>query len=114
MGPGAAISIAAGSCPGIVVIVKVGRGVGDNVGRGVRVGGEVGVRAITVCVPERFPASTVSAITVGRYSGGYGVGAGLDVGDAKAEQPAKSPRREARRRVRFIEGDSSTSPTGLH
>ena len=35
MGPGAKIWIAAGSCPGMVVCVKVGAGVGLSVGSGV-------------------------------------------------------------------------------
>jgi len=70
MGPGDWICITAGSCPGMVVAVDVGRGVGVRVGRGVLVGVTVGVSAIAVSVPEMFAASAVSAITVGRYSGG--------------------------------------------
>ena len=70
MGPGNWICIAAGSCPGIVVAVNVGRGVGESVGRGVLVGSLVGVNAIDVPVPEMPAASTVKAMTVGRYSGG--------------------------------------------
>jgi len=70
IGPGDWICIAAGSCPGMVVTVNVGRGVGESVGRGVLVGRLVGVNAIAVSVPEMPAASTVSAITVGRYSGG--------------------------------------------
>ena len=100
MGPGAKIWIAAGSCPGIVVCVKVGRGVGLNVGLGVLVGGKSGVRASATSVPKTFAASAVSAITVGRYSGGYAVGIGLAVGAAQA---GKSPRSQASRiKFRFM------------
>jgi hypothetical protein len=70
IGPGAEISIAAGTCPGIVVCVKVGRGVGLSVGLGVSLGETLGVKAIAVSVAEVFTDSAVSAITVGRYSGG--------------------------------------------
>ena len=70
MGPGAWICIAACSCPGIVVAVNVGRGVGERVGRGVLVAELTGVKATAICVPEMPAASTVSAITVGKYSGG--------------------------------------------
>jgi hypothetical protein len=70
MGPGAKIWIAAGSCPGMVVAVKVARGVGLSVGRGVLLGRTVGVRASATSVPRRFAASAVNAITVGTYSGG--------------------------------------------
>jgi hypothetical protein len=94
IGPGDWICMAAGSCPGIVVAVRVGRGVGVNVGKRVCVGRVVGVRAIAVCVPEMLAASAVCAITVGRYSGGYGVGMGLAVG---AVQAAKSPIRDAKK-----------------
>jgi len=52
------------------VAVNVGRGVGESVGRGVLVGSLVGVNAIDVPVPEMLADSAVSAITVGRYSGG--------------------------------------------
>ena len=61
----------------MVVAVNVGRGLGVFVGRGISVGVSVGVNAILVCVPEILAASTVRAMTVGRYSGGYGVGTGL-------------------------------------
>ena len=62
--------MAAGLCPGIVVAVNVGRGVGERVGGGVLVTVLTGVRATAICVPEMSAARTVSAITVGRYSGG--------------------------------------------
>jgi len=108
IGPGAEIWIAAGSCPGMVVCVKVARGVGLSVGLGVFVGWRTGVRAKAVSVAEMLAASAVHAITVGRYSGGYAVGIGLAAG---AVQPAKSPRREASRiRFRFIQSiDISTT-----
>ena len=70
IGPGAKSRIAAGLCPGIVVCVKVGRGVGLLVGSGVSVGDCCGVPAIAVSVPEMFAESAVSAMIVGRYSGG--------------------------------------------
>jgi hypothetical protein len=70
MGPGDWISIAANSCPGMVVAVKVGFGLGVLVGLGISVGAWVGVRANAVSVIEIFAASAVNAITVGRYSGG--------------------------------------------
>ena len=70
MGPGAKIRIAAGSCPGMVVAVKVGPGVGLRVGSGVSVENCCGVRAFAVSVPEMFAESAVKALTVGRYSGG--------------------------------------------
>src|SRR5688572_16679211 len=82
----------------MVVCVKVGIGVGLNVGSGVSVGACVGVKAITVSVPEIFADSAVNAMTVGRYSGGKGVGMVLEVGGAKGEQAIKSPRREAKRK----------------
>jgi hypothetical protein len=66
IGPGAKIWIAAGSCPGIVVCVNVGRGVGLDVGSGISVGGAVGVRASATSVPNLFADSAVNAITVGR------------------------------------------------
>ena len=78
----------------MVVGVDVGIGVGVSVGSGVSVGGCSGVRALAVPVPERFAAATVSAMAVGRYSGGSGVGTGLELGEA---QPAKIPRRQASR-----------------
>jgi hypothetical protein len=102
MGPGEKIWIAAGSCPGMVVGVKVAFGNGVRVGAGVVVGGSTGVKAKAVSVSEILAASAVRAMTVGTYSGGYAVGMGLAVGAAQA---AKSPRREAsRRKVRFIKG----------
>ena len=70
IGPGAKIWIAADSCHGIVVCVKVGPGVGLSVGSGVSVGDGCGVRAIAVPVSERLAESAVSAMAVGRYSGG--------------------------------------------
>lgn len=70
IGPGAKIRIAADLCPGIVVCVKVGSGVGLSVGSGVSVGDCCGVRTMAVSVPEMFTESAVSAMTVGRYSGG--------------------------------------------
>jgi hypothetical protein len=99
MGPGAEIWIAAGSCPGMVVLVNVGCGVGLRVGLGVLVGGKLGVRASATSVPSAFAASAVWAITVGRYSGGYAVGMGLAVGAAQA---ASSRSRAARRGIRFM------------
>jgi hypothetical protein len=84
----------------MVVWVKVARGEGVRVGAGVLEGGSTGVSAKAVSVSEMLAASAVSAMTVGRYSGGYAVGMGLAVGAAQA---AMSPRREAsRRRFRFI------------
>ena len=101
MGPGASIWIAAGSCPGMVVCVNVGRGRAVRVGLGVFVSGKLGVSARAVAVPDVFSASEVNATTVGKYSGGYAVGMGLAVGAAQA---AKSPRRETRRaKLRFIQ-----------
>jgi hypothetical protein len=70
IGPGAKIRIAADLCPGIVVCVKVGLGVGLRVGSGVFVGDCCGVRASAVSVSEMFAESAVSAMIVGRYSGG--------------------------------------------
>ncbi len=70
MGPGDWISIAAGSWPGIVVAVNVAWGVGETVGSGVSVGAISGIDAIEVPVAEKAAASAVSAMTVGRYSGG--------------------------------------------
>ena len=70
MGPGAWISMAAGLCQGTSVTVGLGGVVGVNVGKRVRVGTLVGVRAIEVCVPAMLAASAVCAITVGKYSGG--------------------------------------------
>jgi hypothetical protein len=100
MGPGEKIWIAAGSCPGMVVAVKVALGKGVRVGAGVSEGESWGVRAKAVSVSEMRADSAVSAMTVGRYSGGYAVGMGLAVGAAQA---AKSPRREASRsKFRFI------------
>src|SRR5688572_19953706 len=96
MGPGAKIWIAAGSCPGIVVWVNVAWGVGLRVGRGVWEGSTGGVSASATSVPILFAASAVSAITVGRYSGGYAVGMGLGVGAAHA---ASIPLREASRKI---------------
>src|SRR5688500_10310333 len=114
IGPGAQIRIAAGTCQGMAVSVKVGAGEGVRVGSGVFVSVGCGVRATAVSVPDLFAASAVSAMTVGRYSGGYGVGAEEVAGDAKGEQPARNPRREARRiRFRFMQSDSSTSPASL-
>jgi len=114
IGPGAKIRIAAGSCPGMVVGVKVGPGMGLSVGSGVSVRDCWGVRAIAVSVPEMFAESAVRAITVGRYSGGYGVGAEVEAGDAKGAQPAKNPRSEVSRiKFRFMQSDSSTSPASL-
>jgi hypothetical protein len=77
-----------------VVGVKVALGRGVRVGAGVSEGGKIGVKAKAVSVRELLAASAVSAMTVGRYSGGYAVGMGLAVGAAQA---AKSPRREASR-----------------
>jgi hypothetical protein len=99
MGPGAWISIAESLWLGMVVAVNVGLGLGVFVGSGISVGISVGVNATLVCVPEMLAASTVSAITVGRYPGGYGVGTGLCAGDA---QPAKNPRRTTKRKSRRI------------
>ena len=56
MGPGAWICMAAGLCPGIVVAVNVGRGVGERVGGGVWVTVLTGVRATAICVPEMSAA----------------------------------------------------------
>ena len=70
IGPGADISMAAGSCPGMVVLVNVGRGLGVNVGLGVLVGEALGVSARATSVPKTLAESAVNAITVGRYSGG--------------------------------------------
>ena len=70
IGPGEVIWIAAGLCPGIVVAVKVGCVVGVRVGNGVFVGGIIGIDAIAVSVDETIAESAVSAITVGKYSGG--------------------------------------------
>ncbi len=70
IGPGEEIRIAAGSCPGIVVAVNVAFGRGVRVGAGVFVGGRTGVKAKAVSVSEIPAASAVSAMTVGRYSGG--------------------------------------------
>ena len=105
IGPGAKIRIAAGSCPGMVVGVKVGPGMGLSVGSGVSVRDCWGVRAIVaVSVPEMFAESAVRAMNVGRYSGGYGVGAEVEAGDAKGEQPAKNPRSEVSRiKFRFMQ-----------
>jgi len=100
IGPGAKIWIAAGSCPGMVVFVDVGWGVGLRVARGVLEGRTVGVSAKATWVPKTFAASAVNAITVGRYSGGYTVGMGLAAGVAQA---ARSPRRGAsKQRFRFM------------
>jgi len=96
MGPGAEISIAAGSCKGMVVCVKVGWGLEVSVGLGVRVGAALGVSTRATSVPILFAEFAVSAITVGRYSGGYAVGMGLAIG---AAQPARSPRSEAMMRI---------------
>jgi hypothetical protein len=83
--------------------VEVGTGVGLRVGLGVVVGGCVGVRAMMVWVAARFAASAVSAMTVGRYSGGSGVGTELETGEARGEQAAISPRRQAdTKSLRFI------------
>jgi len=95
IGPGDRISIAAGSCPGIVVAVEVALGVGERVGSAVSVGKPVGSTVIKACVAAAFAASAVSAMTVGRYSGGYGVGTGLCVDGCKGEQPAIDARRRA-------------------
>jgi len=70
IGPGAKIWIDAGLCPGMVVWVKVGRGLGLDVGLGVFVGDRDGVKAMAVSVAELLAASAVRAMTVGRYSGG--------------------------------------------
>ena len=70
IGPGAKIRIAAGLCPGMVVCVNVGRGVGLSVGSGVLVEGCCEVGTTAVSVSEMFTESAVSAMTVGRYSGG--------------------------------------------
>ena len=70
IGPGAKIRIAADSCHGMFVCVNVGPGVGLSVGSGVLVARCGGVRAIAVSVPELFAESAVSAMIVGRYSGG--------------------------------------------
>lgn len=70
MGPGEKICIAAGSCPGMVVCVKVALGKGVRVGAGVSEGGSTGVNAMAVSVNEILAASAVNAMTVGRYSGG--------------------------------------------
>lgn len=83
----------------MVVAVNVGLGLGVLVGLGIFVGNSVGVNALLVCVPEMLAASTVNAITVGRYSGGYGVGTGLCVGDA---QPAKNPSSDAKMKSRRV------------
>jgi hypothetical protein len=52
------------------VTVGLGGIVGVKVGKRVRVGTPVGVRAMDVAVPEILAASAVCAITVGRNSGG--------------------------------------------
>jgi hypothetical protein len=51
--------------------------VGERVGSGVSDGSRAGIEAAAVSVSEILAASTVRAITVGRYSGGYGVGMGV-------------------------------------
>ena len=50
--------------------VNVTRGVGLRVGSGVSVGNSVGILSVGKGVAELFTAAAVSAITVGRYSGG--------------------------------------------
>jgi len=74
IGPGAWISIAAKSWPGMAVGVNVGAGVYVRVGSGVSVGNPVGMDAMAVVVAESLTdcamASAVNAMTVGRYSGG--------------------------------------------
>jgi hypothetical protein len=70
MGPGEKICIAAGSCPGMVVGVKVAFGRGVRVGAAVSDGTSMGAKAIAVSVSEMLAASAVNAMTVGRYSGG--------------------------------------------
>jgi len=65
--------MAASLCPGIEVRVAVGCGEGVKDALRVRVasaGKSVGVNATAVCVPWIFAAAAVSAITVGKYSGG--------------------------------------------
>ncbi len=50
--------------------MKVAAGVGVSVGAGVSVGTSFGKEAAAVCVAKLLAASAVSAMTVGRYSGG--------------------------------------------
>jgi hypothetical protein len=94
IGPGDWIWIAAGSWPGMVVAVDVGLGLGVSVGTGISVGKSVGRMVIAAWVAAAFAAYAVSAITVGKYSGGYSVGTALWVAGAKGEQPTKSPSTE--------------------
>jgi hypothetical protein len=54
----------------MVVAVKVALGVGESVGSGTSVGGLLGSTVIAAWVAVAFAASAVSAITVGKYSGG--------------------------------------------
>lgn len=108
IGPGEKIWIAAGSCPGMVVAVNVARGVGLKVGVGVSDGERTGLRAMAVSVAELLAASAVKAMTVGRYSGGYAVGMGLAGGAAHA---VRNPKVRSAIVYRFIQSDSSTSPT---
>ena len=70
IGPGAMNWIVAFLCPGMVVGVNVGKDVGLRVGSGISVGRSVGIEAIYVSVAAILTDSAVSAITVGRYSGG--------------------------------------------
>ena len=70
IGPGELNRTAAVAWPGMEVGVFVALGVNVRVGIGSSVGISVGVNAIAVAVPELFADSAVSAITVGKYSGG--------------------------------------------
>jgi hypothetical protein len=70
MGPGDTNRIAPKRCQGIGVGVGVGAGVKVEVGRGVSDGTSVPTEARAVSVPAAFAALAVSAMTVGRYSGG--------------------------------------------
>src|SRR5215510_15834165 len=90
IGPGETNRMAPARCHGIGLGVAVGRGVDVRVASGVSDGGAVPVRAAAVSVPAAFTAEAVSAMTVGKYSGGYGVGTFWFEG-AQAE---RSPRME--------------------
>ena len=70
IGPGETNRIAPARCHGIGLAVAVGWGVGVSVALGVSEGGSVPVKATAVSVPAAFTAEAVSAMTVGRYSGG--------------------------------------------